>query len=84
MPRRPKISASYYFKSILNPRAPAGVYELQERGITYQLDFEQFNDLKQSGCETVGEWYGSLDRFAKRNVKRIGAPATDDGFYPDE
>lgn len=76
-------SASLYIKGITTVKD--GVYELTEYGIIYNLTYEQFNLLKISRCHTVLDWYDSLDRFAKQEIKRSGdLPNVDNGFWPDE
>lgn len=66
-----------------------GLYEAEEAGITYQLTYEQLNDLKgfYKHCggmaPTFDAWYASLDRFAKKKIKRLGVAPPPDDFYPD-
>lgn len=80
--RRARKPAAFYLKTILKPSTP-GVYKLEEDGITYELTYEQFNDLKAAKT-SVALWYNNLDRFSKKRVIRHGFTQTDDnGFYPD-
>lgn len=66
-----------------------GFYEGIEKGVTYQLTFSQMNDLKSFyiGAKmtdaTIEAWYNSLDRFAKKDVKRLNIPPGE-AFYPDQ
>ena len=34
--------------------------------------------------DTILDWYNSLGRFERKNVKRIGHEPQDTGFWPDE
>ena len=80
--RRARKPATFYIKGLLK-QSIAGIYKLEENGITYELTYEQFNQLKAAHC-TIEEWYHKLDRFAKKCIKRYGNLIIDDnGFYPD-
>lgn len=71
----------------MNPKT--GFYEGIEEGITYQLTFEQMNDLKyyfrgsNGFTPTISIWYNSLDRFKKKEIKRHGQQRPADDFSPD-
>ena len=80
--RRPRKPASFYLKDLLK-HSISGVYKFEEKGITYDLNYEQLNELK-AAHSTIEQWYNNLDRFAKKNIIRYGNVNIDDnGFYPD-
>lgn len=66
-----------------------GFYEGEEAGITYQLSFEQMNDLKHyfrgsQGFEPkITTWYNALSRIDKLKIKRLSVPQAPDDFFPD-
>lgn len=69
-------------KGLLKPSTP-GIYKLEENGITYELNYEQFNQVKETH-NTIEQWYNNLDRFAKKKIIRYGnMHLEDNGFYPD-
>ncbi len=80
--RRARKPATFYLKGLLKQSIP-GMYKLEDNGITYDLNYEQFNQLK-AAHSTIEEWYNNLDRFAKKNITRYGnVNIEDNGFYPD-
>jgi len=80
--RRARKPATFYLKGLLKQSIP-GMYKLEENGITYDLNYEQFNQLK-AAHSPIEEWYNNLDRFAKKNIVRYGnVNIEDNGFYPD-
>ena len=80
--RRARKPASFYLKDLLKQSIP-GVYKFEENGTTYDLNYEQFNELK-AAHRTIEQWYNNLDRFAKKNIIRYGnVNIEDNGFYPD-
>lgn len=81
--KRAKHGISLYLNGIVDT-SKAGVYKLEESGVTYELTFVQFNQLKASK-KIIEEWYNTLSRFEKKEVKRYGEiEQSDTGFYPDE
>jgi hypothetical protein len=82
---------SFYLKSRIIQGSKPGVYEFEEFGVTYELNYEQFNLLKNAFSVSQGDvnnsiekWYKSLDRFTRKEVKRTGnLKDIDNGFYPD-
>ena len=80
--RRARKPATIYLKGLLK-QSISGVYKLEENGITYELIYEQFNQVK-AAHSTIEEWYRNLDRFAKKEIIRYGnVNIEDNGFYPD-
>lgn len=80
--RRARKPATFYLKGLLKPSTP-GIYKLEENGITYELNYEQFNQVKETH-NTIEQWYNNLDRFAKKKIIRYGnMHLEDNGFYPD-
>lgn len=72
-----------------NPRS--NLYEITERGITYQMDLEHTRNLKEyfkgvavKGCNTkILDWYNKLDKTTKKEIIRTGNVQTSNDFYPD-
>ena len=91
MARRPMNALSFYLNSKIKQGSKPGVYEFEEAGVTYKLNYEQFNLLKKAFSVSQGDvnnsieqWYNSLDRFTKKEIKRTGnLQDSDNGFYPD-
>lgn len=89
MARRPTRSLNLNLRQLTyNPST--GLYDAEENGIFYHLDFEQMNHLKNfySGSQafkpTYMNWFNHLDRFQKQKVKRSGnVPIQPNNFYPD-
>ena len=80
--RRAKKPVTFYLKGLLKQSLP-GVYKFEENGITYDLTYEQFNQLKVARS-TIGAWYNNLDMFSKKEIVRYGnLPVENNGFYPD-
>ena len=52
--RRARKPATFYLKWLLKQSMP-GTYKLEEKGITYDLTYEQFNQLK-AAHSTIEEW----------------------------
>lgn len=66
------------------PSGKPEVYVFCEFGVTYELNYEQFNTLKKSYSETIEGWYNGLDKFTKKEIVRTGnIQEIDNGFYPD-
>lgn len=87
MSRRTRRSVPLTIRLEFNPKT--GFYESQEEGITYQLTFTQMNELKEyyrgsnGFTPTMLEWYNSLDRFKKKEIRRHGQQKPEDDFTPD-
>lgn len=65
-----------------------GKYVITRKGITYQIDFHHYNDLKayfrQIGDRAnIEDWYRGLDREWRLQVTRLGLPEQPDDFFPD-
>jgi hypothetical protein len=72
----------------LNYSIKSGLYEIAEEGITYGMPIELTRQLTRYFCNnsnnTISDWYYSLDRQTKKQVKRIGfEPTIDESFIPD-
>jgi hypothetical protein len=46
-----------------------GIYRFIENGVAYYLNFRQLNNYKISRKRTVAEWYNSLNKFARKEIK---------------
>lgn len=61
-----------------------GFYEANEKGITYQMELSEMDNLKKTSSLTAADWYLSLPLDVRKKVARIGVKNSQkDDFYPD-